>query len=80
MSVYSVKERTGDVKVLEDGTVIVQVVWRLFLDDKVLSKGETVRRIKTTDDLTGDTSRAAKLALAARALMPDERTVEVVAR
>lgn len=80
MSVYSVKERTGDVKVLEDGTVIVEVAWRLFLNDKVLEKGSFTRRIKPTDDLTGDTSRAAKLALAARALPPDERTVAVVAR
>ena len=80
MSVYSVKERTGDVKVQENGTVVVEVSWRLFLDNKVLAKGSTIRTIKPADDLTGDTSRAAKLAEAARKLATDERTVEAVTR
>ena len=77
---YSIKVRTGQTTVGIDGAVVAEQVVAVFWDDERIGQVTHTRHIKPEDDITGDTSLAAKLADTARKAGSDERDVEVVTR
>lgn len=77
---YSVKVRSGGTTIGPDGTVVETVVTRFFWDGVPFGQGTHKRIIKPADDISTDTSRAARLADAVRKIGNDETTATVRVR
>lgn len=78
---YSIKVRSAGTEVGPDGTIVDVVSVRLFWNDTPIDRAVTHRRtIKPGDDITGDRTRAAKLAETARTAGNEEVVVEVRTR